>query len=165
MLKIITLILLPAIFTFAKAEEDVFSIDLKGGRKVSLILGKAAGNEAAFQVFEAKKKIQTEEGLGSSFQFIKIGEEKRRAIAVDLDSDGNQEFILRTTQPPLIGSLWVYRWNGSKFVPILTKEKDRYLPLPLESEVKWNEKDQITFKLGGEDRTYFWSKNKFILKK
>jgi hypothetical protein len=165
MLKIITLILLAFNSTFAWPEEDSFPIELKNTKNISIVLGKAAGNEAAFQVFHEKKKIQTEEGLGTNFQFFQIGEEKKRALVVDLNSDGNQELILRTTQPPLIGSLWVFRWNGSKFVPILTKEKDQYLPLPLESTVIWNGKDQFSFKLGGEDRTYIWSKNRFILKK
>jgi hypothetical protein len=162
-MKAIFFLLLP--FTnLAAGKTEQFDVPLKQGKVVITLGREGPAKEAAFIVSQNGKKIQTVKELGTQFGELKIGENSMKALIYDFDQDGNHEVVVRTTQPPIIGSLWIFRWNGSKFLPLKNEDGDRYYPVPLENPVEW--KDQkFQFSLGNEMKAYIWKNGKLILQR
>ncbi len=155
-------ILLVPFISFAAGKTEQFEVPLKQG-KVQITLGREGpAKEAAFIVSQSGKNIQTVKELGTHFADIKVADTSPKAIVFDFDQDGNHEFVVRTTQPPLIGSLWIFRWNGSKFLPVKNEQGDRYFPVPLENVVEWKEQ-KFQFSIGSEPKSYAWKNGKLTL--
>lgn len=146
------------------SKEESFDLNFSG-KTYKITLGRATGKEVAFIVRENGRQIQKNTDLGAQFGFFEQNGMKVRTIVHDFSGDGIPEFALRTTQPPLIGSLWVYRWNGSKFVVVRGPRGDGYFPVPLESNIQFTEEKEFQFSLGGTQNILRWEKGTFILKK
>ena len=145
-------------------KEESFQVQIQG-KIYKITLGRAAGKEVAFLVTENGKQVQKVSDLGSQFAFFEVNGQKVRQVVHDFTGDGIPEFALRTTQPPLIGSLWVFRWNGRKFEAIRGPRGDGYYAIPLESPVKFTENKNLSFRLGKSENSLIWEKQKFTLKK
>ncbi len=146
------------------SKEESFDLNFSG-KTYKITLGRSTGKEVAFIVLENGKQIQKFTDLGAQYGFFEQNGKKVRAVIHDFSGDGIPEFALRTTQPPMIGSLWVYRWNGSKFVVVRGPRGDGYFPIPLESKVQFTPENEFQFSLGGTQNILRWEKNTLILKK
>jgi hypothetical protein len=143
------------------------SVSLGNNQKALIHLQSSSGSEAGFQVEVAGKIRQAFRGLGDKFSDLHFQGMKSSLVSLDLDKDGIQEFLVRTTQEPLVGALWVFRWDKEKkaFSHVLTATGDRYFPVPLEGMVNVAANGDISFEApGGASVIYSWNGRAYVQK-
>lgn len=138
------------------SEKEIYSLQLVSPKK----------EESGIEIRDKKSVLQLEKSLGRSFAKIEFQGQEDFVVPYDFNQDGIKEFILRTTQPPFIGSLWIFRWNAKahKFENVPMKNGDNYFPVPLEGKIKL-EDGVISFtRLDGVKNSYIWTSNTLELK-
>jgi hypothetical protein len=156
-LPALLLFCLPAAFAFAGQPEAV-SLGKDGSAHITLVQEKA---DASLQVAVNSEPQQTFPHLGQNFRKLNFKGEARSFVAIDLNHDGTEALLLRSTQPPVVGSLWVFRWDKEKkiFGIVRAENGDEYLPVPLDSQVDIAADGELSFSLPGKAKkiAYRWT--------
>lgn len=143
------LLIMPALLA-ASPEALAVGTTVKMGSETAefrLIRNETAG--AAVEVWRDGKLTQTFENLGESFLPIDLAGKKVPMVTFDTRKEGYDKVVVRTAQPPYIGSLWVFEWDkaAGKFAHVLDERGDRSLPVPLATVVRLDDTGALRYQL------------------
>lgn len=161
----IFILLLAALGLSSPAGAEIAKEAKVGGGVVTLKLIKGE-NDIVLEVYEKGKLIQKFESLGVQLFPIEAAGKKIAIITKDLDKDGDEEVLFRTTQPPITGSLWVMRWDRKKqvFFHAHNDHGDRYLPVPQGTVVRLKDNGDVQFQTAVSKSvlTFRWSGSFYV---
>ena len=136
--------------------------------KAEVRLAKGQKTDIALQIFKGGKLLQTFPNLGAGQGKISFAGSESSIVVTDLDKDGTEEILLRTTQPPIIGSLWVFQWDKAKkaFAYVNAESERSYLPVPLAEKVSLEANGNLSFPMPGKTglASFQWSGKGFVAK-
>ena len=144
------LMILSAFLACCSTDASAIGTSVKLGGETAefrLIRNETAG--AAVEVWRDGKLTQTFENLGESFLPIDLAGKKMPLVTLDTRKEGFEKVVVRTAQPPYIGSLWVFEWDKKekKFAHVLDERGDRSLPVPLSTVVRLENNGELRYQL------------------
>lgn len=167
MQKYILKLLLTAISATIFISTSVQAQSVRLGKETAeIFLRQTTKGGATLEIKKDGEVIQRFENLGERFERLQFNGSLGQVLRVDLDKDGYQELIVRTSQPPFIGSLWVFKWDKEQklFSHALNGRGDRSVAVPLSGKVVLDSRGRVTFKLpkSGTLHTLRWNGREFL---
>ncbi len=149
------------------ANEKIVSLGGDGQAELRLTLPKKG--DAALEVLIGGKRKQTFPHLGAAFKTIQYKGSAVPFVAIDLGHGTGETILLRTTQPPLVGSLWVFQWDKEKkaFALLNAAENgDHYIPVSRDGQVAVSENGDLAISTVGKPKlvAYHWNGKSYVRK-
>jgi len=156
-----------ALASTATANEN--TIQVSPTIRAELRMTKNPTEDAKLQFVVDGKLRQTFPNLGGSFMKIDHKGGLAKFVVIDLDRDGFNEVVVRSTQEPLIGSIWVFAWDDKEKAFALIEAAvngDRYIHVPLEGAVHLSPEGELSYAMPDRKTkiSYVWKGKKFVLK-
>lgn len=135
------------------------------GVRAELAFVKGPKTDVSLEVYQGGKLRQTFPHLGEDLAPITKDGADHPLQLLRLNPE-SPVAVLRTTQPPISGSLWVFRWDSSKraFAIVKREKGDHYIPVPLSGKVELTPGGDLSYTLpgSGKKQRLHWNGQDFV---